>query len=61
MHYIALSLTEKCLLLLTKAQRFYETQLIDTIINDKYFSALEYIEQTKSNDLGIKQCFLAIL
>ena len=55
MHYIALSLTEKCLLLLTtKAQRFYETQLIDTIINDKYFSALEYIEQTKSNDLGIK-------
>ena len=54
MHYIALSLTEKCLLLLTKAQRFYETQLIDTIINDKYFSALEYIGQTKSNYLGIK-------
>jgi hypothetical protein len=55
MYYTALSLTEKVLTAADQSRDSYENQLIDTIGNDyKYFSALEYIEQTKSKDLGIK-------
>ncbi|HKG42195.1 MAG TPA: hypothetical protein VKA98_08660 [Nitrososphaeraceae archaeon] len=54
MYYTAF-INRKVLTAADQSRDSYENQLIDTIGNDdKYFSALEYVEQTKSNNLGIK-------